>query len=79
MAHQKYPLVGDKTYGGRPRLPKGASPELIDMLRGFPRQALHARALGLIHPRTEEYMEWEVPLASDMIELLDCLRQFDVA
>jgi 23S rRNA pseudouridine1911/1915/1917 synthase len=79
MAHQKYPLVGDKTYGGRPRLPKRAEHELVDMLRGFPRQALHAQALGLIHPRSEEFMQWEVPLADDMQELLSCLKQFDVA
>ncbi len=79
MAHQKYPLVGDKTYGGRPRLPKAASPELVDMLRGFPRQALQAQALGLIHPRSEEYMQWQVPLADDMQALLKCLGEFDVA
>ncbi len=78
MAHQKYPLVGDKTYGGRPRLPRGADPELVDMLRGFNRQALHAQALGIIHPRSLEYLEWKVDLPADMKALLKCLAEFDV-
>ncbi|MCB1708533.1 MAG: 23S rRNA pseudouridine(1911/1915/1917) synthase RluD, partial [Halioglobus sp.] len=41
MAHRHYPLVGDPLYGGRPRIPRGASGELIEALRSFPRQALH--------------------------------------
>ena len=47
MAHRRYPLIGDPTYGGRPRIPKGASDRLVDALRSFSRQALHARTLGL--------------------------------
>ena len=42
MQHLGYPLVGDPVYGGRPRIPAGASEELIQALRGFGRQALHA-------------------------------------
>jgi 23S rRNA pseudouridine1911/1915/1917 synthase len=77
MAHLRHPLVGDPQYGGRPRIPKGAAPELIEMLRGFPRQALHARTLGLNHPVTEEYCQWEVELPDDIKALLDCLREYD--
>ena len=77
MAHQHYPLIGDPTYGGRPRIPKGAEQPLIDGLRGFSHQALHARALGLIHPQQQELCEWEVPLPADMQELLQILRSYD--
>ncbi|MEP5766318.1 MAG: 23S rRNA pseudouridine(1911/1915/1917) synthase RluD [Halieaceae bacterium] len=77
MAHQHHPLIGDPQYGGRPRIPKGAAPELIDMLRGFPRQALHARRLGLNHPADGRPCEWAVPLPDDMVELIQCLREFD--
>ena len=42
MSHIYFPLVGDTTYGGRLRIPPGASPELISELREFPRPALHA-------------------------------------
>jgi len=75
MAHIRHPLVGDRTYGGRPRLPTGLSPELTGALQAFPRQALHAIALGLRHPQTGETMHWEVPMAEDLQVLLDLLRQ----
>lgn len=47
MAHIKHPLLGDPTYSGRPRLPKGASDDFVNTLRGFQRQALHAAQLSL--------------------------------
>jgi 23S rRNA pseudouridine1911/1915/1917 synthase len=74
MAHIQHPLIGDKTYGGRPRPPKGASAALVQGLQGFPRQALHAIALGLKHPRTGEALRWEVPLPADLAALLGLLR-----
>ena len=77
MAHRHYPLIGDPSYGGRPKLPKGASQELIDTLRGFPRQALHAEVLGLIHPASGEERQFECPLPDDMIALLDVLARED--
>ena len=77
MAHRHYPLVGDPVYGGRPRIPRGASEELIATLRGFPRQALHAQALGLIHPETNEAVQFECPLPEDMVNLLSVLRSED--
>lgn len=77
MAHRRYPLIGDPLYGGRPRIPKGASAELIAALRGFPRQALHAQVLGLVHPKTGEEMRFECPLPADMLALLDILERED--
>lgn len=77
MASIHHPLIGDPQYGGRPRLPPGASDELVSMLRSFSRQALHARRLGLEHPADGSIRQWEVPLPEDMICLLDCLRQYD--
>jgi 23S rRNA pseudouridine1911/1915/1917 synthase len=52
LTHGGYPLVGDKVYGGRLALPKGASEEVRQALREFPRQALHAARLQLEHPVT---------------------------
>jgi 23S rRNA pseudouridine1911/1915/1917 synthase len=77
MAYKHYPLIGDPTYGGRPRLPKGASEVLIAALRGFPRQALHAQALGLLHPESGEQLHFECPLPQDMVDLLAVLQQED--
>ncbi|MFA6180051.1 MAG: RNA pseudouridine synthase, partial [Candidatus Methylopumilus sp.] len=38
------------------------------------RQALHAIKLGLIHPHTEQFMEWQIELAQDMKTLLEAMR-----
>lgn len=59
-----HPIVGDKVYGHRPARREG--------LR-FPRQALHATRLALVHPGTGEPAAWESPLPDDMRELLDAL------
>ncbi|MGB1091137.1 MAG: RluA family pseudouridine synthase, partial [Oceanobacter sp.] len=73
MSHIGYPLVGDKTYASRSRLTKGIGPALRQVLQEFPRQALHAKALGLMHPVEQEWMEWEVDLPEDFNQLLDAL------
>jgi 23S rRNA pseudouridine1911/1915/1917 synthase len=78
MAHIKYPLIGDPLYAGRPRLPKGASEVLITTLRGFHRQALHARKLELEHPVSGDTMSWEVGMPDDMKALLAVLATEDV-
>jgi len=74
MAHIGFALVGDATYGKRFRIPKGANQELIDTLKSFPRQALHAAKLGLEHPATGEYTEWVAPLPADFENLLHQLK-----
>ena len=73
MAHVRYPLLGDPVYGGRFQMPPNCSPELEQVLRGFKRQALHAAKLGLQHPVTEEYLEWQQPLPEDMVLLIQAL------
>jgi len=75
MVHIRHPLVGDPVYGGRLRIPAGASEELIRVIRDFKRQALHAEKLGIIHPVTHEYMEWQSPLPADFSDLLAALRE----
>jgi len=74
MAHIRYPIVGDPLYGGRLRLPKAAQPELVDLLREFKRQALHAKKLALIHPTSDELLQWECELPQDMQQLLQLLK-----
>jgi 23S rRNA pseudouridine1911/1915/1917 synthase len=75
MAYLKHPLVGDPVYGGRLRLPPASGERLQQTLRRFPRQALHATRLGLEHPLSGEYMEWQVALPEDMVQLLEVLRE----
>ena len=75
LAHIRHPLEGDPVYGGRQRLPPGIGEALKQALGGFRRQALHARRLGLTHPLTGEWIEWEAPLPADIRHLLTCLRE----
>ncbi len=70
MAHINYPVVGDPLYGGRLKIPAGASDALKNALRSFRRQALHAFKLGFEHPETGEWMVWESAIPDDMQQLL---------
>jgi 23S rRNA pseudouridine1911/1915/1917 synthase len=74
LAHIGYPLVGDPVYGGRRRVPAGATPELLAALGQFKRQALHAARLKLEHPVTGREMEWEAPLPADMTQLVGAME-----
>jgi 23S rRNA pseudouridine1911/1915/1917 synthase len=67
LSHLGHPLVGDATYR-RKRCG-------IPLLDGFPRQALHARQLGLLHPLTRHSCGWEAALPADMANMLAGLRQ----
>ncbi|MEO2074976.1 MAG: RluA family pseudouridine synthase [Bacillus sp. (in: firmicutes)] len=61
MKYIGYPLAGDPKYGPKKTLD-------IDG------QALHAGVLGFVHPRTNEYIEFEAPLPDDFDQLLQKLR-----
>jgi 23S rRNA pseudouridine1911/1915/1917 synthase len=73
LAHLGYPLVGDPLYGGRRRLPAGASAAVLAELAGFKRQALHAARLGLRHPASGAELDFEVPVPADFAALLAAL------
>jgi 23S rRNA pseudouridine1911/1915/1917 synthase len=77
LSHIGYPLIGDSIYGGRVRFPKKASEELKVALKSFSRQALHAKKLSLIHPKTNISMTWKIELPDDMRDLLNTLGGFD--
>ena len=64
LASIGHPLVGDPVYGG------GRSAKLPPLLAAFPRQALHAQRLALVHPVTGEAVAWTSPLPPDFASLL---------
>lgn len=74
MAYINHPLLGDPVYGGRFKIPAASDDEFVQGLKSFRRQALHARHLGLIHPATNEFIEWEIDVPQDMIDLQNLLR-----
>ena len=73
MAHLHYPVVGDPVYGGRLKIPAGASEKLKRVLHGFRRQALHALKLSLIHPKTGKRVQWASSVPEDMSKLMEAL------
>ena len=74
MAHLKHQIVGDPLYGGPLKLPKGATAELIETLRTFKRQALHAETLEFVHPISGEPVRCTAPVPADMLKLIAELR-----
>ena len=73
-----HPVFGDETYGGRKivygsELPKMKG-RIENLLEIMPRQALHAKTLGFIHPHKKEFMRFDSELPEDMKELLGKLR-----
>jgi len=74
MKHIRHSILGDQVYGKRLSIPPQASQTLIDTLRRFKRQALHASRLKLRHPLNGEEIEWAIPLPQDMTTLLELLR-----
>lgn len=75
MAYLNHPIVADPQYAGRSRIPAGISQTLLGKLREFPRQALHAGTLALLHPRTGQQISFHAPLPADMQGLLAALQE----
>lgn len=63
MSHIGYPIVGDDTYSN------GKNPF------GVTSQMLHSKILGITHPKTKEYMEFEAPMPEDFEKVLSELRK----
>ncbi len=74
FSHMGYPIVGDKTYGGKSKYPKGISPILREKIDQFPRQALHASELEFIHPKTKKNVNFKISLPKDILELITFLK-----
>lgn len=82
-AHMKsinHPLFGDATYGGD-KILKGQAfnkyKQFVDNCFALlPRQALHARLLGFVHPVSKKQMDFEVPIPDDMQQVLEKWRGY---
>ncbi len=73
----KHPVFGDQLYNGREtqlmRLPENLRKRGQHLLKMMPRQALHAKELTFLHPRTGERVRFEAPLPDDMQAVLEKL------
>ena len=75
MAYIRHPLVGDLVYGGRLKLPAGSDSQFLQALREFRYQVLHAVQLGLEHPESGQWMQWQIPLPMDFEQLIVLARK----
>jgi len=77
MSHIGHPLLGDFTYGGKVKFPKGATDELKQAIKNFPRQALHAKKLSIKHPIDNKELSWKSKLPEDLDNMINILRKYD--
>ncbi|HET6421103.1 MAG TPA: RluA family pseudouridine synthase [Geobacteraceae bacterium] len=75
LSEAGYPLLGDPVYGGSGRLANLREPALRKMIKELGRQALHAGTLGIIHPATGEYLEFNAALPEDMAGIIQYLEK----
>lgn len=72
MHHIGHPLLGDQTYGHLPKFAKKMwGPEIV----AFPRQALHAKKMVFIHPRSQEFLSFEADYPADIKDLLNNFKK----
>ena len=78
MSHSGHPVFGDETYGGREphsvNLTSNIKSQIKNLLELIPRQALHARVLGFIHPHTKESLRFDSELPDDMKQILERIK-----
>lgn len=74
LSSKGHHLIGDKTYSANGLSSLKMPAEIKSDVVHFSRQALHAATLGFVHPKTKEKLYFEVPLPSDLEELLEKLR-----
>ncbi|MEO1712687.1 MAG: RluA family pseudouridine synthase [Bacteroidota bacterium] len=80
MKHKGHPLFGDKRYGGD-RIHKGTvyskyKAFVENCMKKIPRQALHAKSLGFVHPGTGKEVYFESELPEDMANALETWRNY---
>lgn len=80
MKHIGHPLFGDERYGGMEILRGERSATykafINNCFKACPRQALHARTLGFVHPKTQQQMDFTSTLPSDLSTLIDKWRGY---
>lgn len=78
----KHPVFNDNTYGGNVILKGTTFTKYRQFVQNcfttLPRQALHARSLGFIHPKTDEKMFFDSELPDDMMRVVERWRNYVV-
>ena len=80
MKHIGHTLFNDERYGGEKVL-KGTTftkyKQFVDnCFKVLPRQALHAKTLGFVHPTTGKFLKFETPIPDDMLQCIEKWRNY---
>ena len=75
LANNQLPIIGDKTYNPAGRIAKNTSSELIEIIRNFPRQALHSFQLSFFDPYLNNDVSFFSDMHKDMLKLLDEIKK----
>ena len=75
LLSKKLPIIADITYDPSRTIAKDTSSELIEIIRSFPRQALHARFLSFDCPETQKEMSFEIPIPTDIQNLIKDIKK----
>ena len=75
LSSKKLPIIGDHTYDPGRTIAKESSEELIKIIRSFSRQALHARFLSFVCPKTEKEISFNIPVPGDMENLATNIKK----
>ena len=79
LSHIGHPVFGDPTYGGRSNTWGGLegknAQRAANLLKMIPRQALHAKTLGFVHPATKTLVKFNSELPDDMSGVLKKLER----
>ena len=75
LSSKKLPIIGDHTYDPGRTIAKESPEELIKIIRSFSRQALHARFLSFVCPKTEKEISFNIPVPGDMENLATNIKK----
>lgn len=80
MKHIGHTLFNDARYGGD-RILKGTTftkyKQFVEnCFKTLPRQALHAKTLGFVHPTTKEFMRFDTELPQDIVDCIEKWRNY---
>ncbi len=76
LESEKHSLVGDQTYNSAKRMaPRNLADSVKNLVKDFPRQALHSYKISFLHPRSQKEMSFEIGLPDDLKHLEKCLKE----
>ena len=75
LSSKKLPIIGDRTYNPSKNIARDTPDDITDMIKDFPRQALHSYQLSFEDSHTKETVTYSAPLHQDMESLINRFKK----